>query len=215
MTSIFVRLSDVTKRHDGGGGVEGVSLDINAGESIVLLGPSGSGKTTLLRLIAGLETPERGSIWIDEQCVADRCRNTVRSHQRHVGLVFKIWLCGHTSPFVKTWISSQPRWSCQSGSVRHVFSKRWHSVGLISRSWAGIRTSYRGRTATRGSCSCARGISAGPSTNHFQVWILSFGRVARRTRRLAAATPPDDGLRHADSEDAQAGQPNSSHCARE
>lgn len=89
MTSPFVCLREVTKRHDGGGGVEGVSLDIGAGESVVVLGRSGSGKTTLLRLIAGLEAPARGSIWLDGSCVADRARNIVPPHARHVGLVFQ------------------------------------------------------------------------------------------------------------------------------
>jgi ABC-type Fe3+/spermidine/putrescine transport system ATPase subunit len=89
MTLPFLRVTDVTRRHDGGGGVAGVSLDINAGESIVVLGPSGSGKTTLLRLIAGLETPAQGSIWLDGQLVTDRGRNLVPPHERHVGLVFQ------------------------------------------------------------------------------------------------------------------------------
>jgi putative spermidine/putrescine transport system ATP-binding protein len=89
MTSPFVRVNDVTKRHNGGGGVQGVSLDIDLGESVVVLGPSGSGKTTLLRLIAGLETPQRGSIWLDGRCVADRGRNVVPPHARHVGLMFQ------------------------------------------------------------------------------------------------------------------------------
>jgi len=89
MTSPFVRLERVTKRHDGGGGVECVSLDIKTGESVAVVGPSGSGKTTLLRLIAGLEVPDTGAIWIDGQCVADRARNLVPPYERRVGFVFQ------------------------------------------------------------------------------------------------------------------------------
>jgi ABC-type Fe3+/spermidine/putrescine transport system ATPase subunit len=89
MTSPFVRLNEVTKRHHGGGGVVNVSLDIRAGESIVILGPSGSGKTTLLRLVAGLEVPEQGSIWLDGQCVAEPRHNIVPPHRRQIGLVFQ------------------------------------------------------------------------------------------------------------------------------
>jgi ABC-type Fe3+/spermidine/putrescine transport system ATPase subunit len=85
----FLRLNDVTRRHNGGGGIERVSLDVEAGERIVVIGPSGSGKTTLLRLIAGLEPPERGSIRLDGKCVADHGRNIIPSHERHVGLVFQ------------------------------------------------------------------------------------------------------------------------------
>jgi ABC-type Fe3+/spermidine/putrescine transport system ATPase subunit len=50
--------------------VDGVSLEIAAGEFFALLGPSGCGKTTLLRLLAGFETPDQGRILIDGQDMA-------------------------------------------------------------------------------------------------------------------------------------------------
>lgn len=46
-----------------------VSLKINSGSFTTLLGPSGCGKTTLLRMIAGLETPNVGEIYLGDQCV--------------------------------------------------------------------------------------------------------------------------------------------------
>ena len=56
---------NVTKRFDGVAAVDGVSLDINKGETFSLLGPSGCGKTTLLRMAAGFETPDSGRILLD------------------------------------------------------------------------------------------------------------------------------------------------------
>src|SRR5580704_18788368 len=50
--------------------VDGVSLDIAAGEFFALLGPSGCGKTTLLRMLAGFERPDAGRILIDGQDMA-------------------------------------------------------------------------------------------------------------------------------------------------
>lgn len=47
--------------------LRGIDLTIQPGEFISIVGKSGSGKSTLLRLIAGLETPDSGSIWIDNQ----------------------------------------------------------------------------------------------------------------------------------------------------
>ena len=58
-------LRNLTRRFQSGGGVEGVSLEVERGEFFVLLGPSGCGKSTLLRLIAGLEAADAGEIVID------------------------------------------------------------------------------------------------------------------------------------------------------
>ncbi|NTS33403.1 ABC transporter ATP-binding protein [Phyllobacterium sp. BT25] len=60
----FVRLKNITRRFDGGGGVNSLSIDIPEGGFTVLLGPSGCGKSTTLRLIAGLEPPDSGRIEI-------------------------------------------------------------------------------------------------------------------------------------------------------
>jgi polar amino acid transport system ATP-binding protein len=46
--------------------LNGVSMDINQGEKVVIIGPSGSGKSTLLRCMNLLETPEKGEVWLDD-----------------------------------------------------------------------------------------------------------------------------------------------------
>lgn len=89
MNDAFLRLNAVTKCFDGRAVVEKASLVVAAGEIIALLGPSGSGKTTLLRLIAGLETPDEGEIWIGGERVAVAKRNLVPPHRRGVGFVFQ------------------------------------------------------------------------------------------------------------------------------
>ena len=89
MSADFLRLDAVTKRFDGRAVAECVSLAVAAGEIITLLGPRGSGKTTLLRLMAGLETPDEGEIWIGGECVAVAGRNHVPPHRRGIGFVFQ------------------------------------------------------------------------------------------------------------------------------
>ena len=78
-----LRLDRLRKRFPGGAeAVQALSLSVDAGQRCVILGPSGSGKTTLLRLMAGLETPTEGSVWIDNE---DQSR--VAAQRRGVGLV--------------------------------------------------------------------------------------------------------------------------------
>jgi multiple sugar transport system ATP-binding protein len=60
-----IALRNVTKRFKTVTAVEGLSLDIADGEFTVLLGPTGAGKTTTLRIVAGLEKPDQGEVWID------------------------------------------------------------------------------------------------------------------------------------------------------
>ncbi|HUR62805.1 MAG TPA: ABC transporter ATP-binding protein [Candidatus Thermoplasmatota archaeon] len=64
--------------------LQGATLEVPTGESGFLLGPSGSGKTTLLRCIAGLETPQSGSIRDDGRDLVG-----VPVHKRGVGLLFQ------------------------------------------------------------------------------------------------------------------------------
>ncbi len=62
-------LKNITKRFGKSVAVDNLNLTIADGDFITLLGPSGCGKTTTLRMIAGLETPTEGEIWIDGKCV--------------------------------------------------------------------------------------------------------------------------------------------------
>lgn len=85
----FVRLAEVTKRFGNRIVIDHVSLDFAEGEVAALLGPSGSGKTTLLRLVAGLEVPDAGEVWIAGKCVATAGRNLLPPQARGIGFVFQ------------------------------------------------------------------------------------------------------------------------------
>ncbi len=80
-----VRLINITKIFPrGNAGVKNVTFDVADGEFCVILGPSGCGKTTTLRLIAGLEYPDEGEIYIGETLV-----NNVEPKDREIAMVFQ------------------------------------------------------------------------------------------------------------------------------
>jgi iron(III) transport system ATP-binding protein len=89
VTSQF-RVSNLTKTFGSNTIVDQLDLDIEDGEFLVLLGPSGCGKTTTLRCIAGLETPEGGSITFKDHTVFDAStRVNVPAYKRNIGMVFQ------------------------------------------------------------------------------------------------------------------------------
>jgi len=79
-----IEVRDVSKVFVGSQALNGVSLEIPAGELVALLGPSGSGKTTLLRIIAGLEAPDSGTIHFHGEDATER-----HVRDRRVGFVFQ------------------------------------------------------------------------------------------------------------------------------
>lgn len=79
-----VRLEELTKRFGNVLAVNNLSLDIRDREFLVLVGPSGCGKTTTLRLIAGLEQPDKGNIYIDDELM-----NEVEVGRRGVQMIFQ------------------------------------------------------------------------------------------------------------------------------
>ena len=89
MASQFA-VSGLTKTYGSNVVVDQLDLEIEQGEFLVLLGPSGCGKTTTLRCLAGLETPQGGSISFGGRHVFDASTKTdVPAHKRNIGMVFQ------------------------------------------------------------------------------------------------------------------------------
>jgi ABC-type sugar transport system ATPase subunit len=80
----MIRLVNLTKRFGKTVAVNNSNLEIEKGEFVVFLGPSGCGKTTTLRCIAGLDNPEEGEIYIENELV-----NDLPTLDRDVGFVFQ------------------------------------------------------------------------------------------------------------------------------
>src|SRR5206468_9200497 len=84
-----IEARNVTKRFGDFVALEDVSVEVESGSLTALLGPSGSGKSTLLRVIAGLETPDTGEVFI-----SGKEATAVSPQKRGVGFVFQ-----HYAPF--------------------------------------------------------------------------------------------------------------------
>jgi len=84
----MISLLYVSKSLEDVKAVDGITLDIADENHVAILGPSGSGKTTLLRLIAGLEMPDSGEIYIDGM-LASTAKWTLEPHRRKLGFVFQ------------------------------------------------------------------------------------------------------------------------------
>lgn len=81
---MYVEMKNIEKDYGNFKASDNVSFGIEKGKLVALLGPSGSGKTTILRMIAGLEMPNSGDIFIDGKRV-----NDIPASKRGIGFVFQ------------------------------------------------------------------------------------------------------------------------------
>jgi len=85
-----IRVRGLSKRYPSGTvGLDGVSLDVAAGEFVALIGSSGAGKSTLLRCLNGLVIPTAGTVTVDDQPVTGASPAGLRSVRARVGFVFQ------------------------------------------------------------------------------------------------------------------------------
>ncbi len=92
----LVRLRGATRRHATSAGsfyaLDGVDLDVRAGECVAVVGPSGSGKTTLAHLLTGIEQPTAGEVVVDGQALHGLTQDALAAWRgRRVGIVFQFF----------------------------------------------------------------------------------------------------------------------------
>ena len=96
MERSFIELKNVKKIYEVGGqkynALDGVDLNINQGEFVVILGPSGAGKSTLLNLLGGMDKATSGSIFIGEDDIAKFSdKELTRYRANDVGFIFQFY----------------------------------------------------------------------------------------------------------------------------
>jgi ABC-type lipoprotein export system ATPase subunit len=101
----MVRLKNLSKTYLLGNkpveALKDISFEIPPHQFVSILGKSGSGKSSLLNLIAGLDQPTQGEIWVGEQSLATRTRSELAHYRSHsIGIVFQSFhLVSHRSAF--------------------------------------------------------------------------------------------------------------------
>ena len=134
----FIRLVGVTKTFQEGDRTRVVlgelGANISAGEFVAMVGRSGSGKSTLLNLIAGLDVPTGGEIWIADTCVSrldDRRRTVFR--RDHIGFVFQFFNLIATLTVRENVLLTAELANWKADDARSQVDRLLDAVGLLDR----------------------------------------------------------------------------------
>ncbi|WP_156302799.1 sulfate/molybdate ABC transporter ATP-binding protein, partial [Methylogaea oryzae] len=122
-----IEIRNVVKSFGAFNAIKGLDLTVNNGELLALLGPSGCGKTTLLRIIAGLESPDGGSILFDGEDATAR-----QVGERQVGFVFQHYaLFRHMTVFENVAFGLRVRPRSQRPPEAEIQRKVHELLGLV------------------------------------------------------------------------------------
>jgi sulfate transport system ATP-binding protein len=153
-----------------------VSLHIETGELVALLGPSGCGKTTLLRIIAGLETPDSGSVLFAGEDATD-----VDVRQRQVGFVFQHYaLFRHMTVFENVAFGLRVKPRAQRPSEEKIRAKVHELLDLVQLDWLADRYPSQLSGGQRQRIALARALAVEP-----RVLLLDepFGALDAKVRK--------------------------------
>ncbi|KRW58547.1 sulfate/molybdate ABC transporter ATP-binding protein [Pseudomonas sp. TTU2014-080ASC] len=171
-----IEITNVSKNFNAFKALNNINLNIKSGELVALLGPSGCGKTTLLRIIAGLETPDTGSIQFHGEDVSN---HDVRD--RNVGFVFQHYaLFRHMTVFdnVAFGLRMKPKGERPNESV---IKKKVHELlDLVQLDWLADRYPEQLSGGQRQRIALARALAVEP-----KVLLLDepFGALDAKVRK--------------------------------
>ncbi len=172
--SIAVR--NISKSFGSFSALHGVDLDVRSGELIALLGPSGCGKTTLLRIIAGLESPDQGEIFLDNE---DATFRHVR--ERQVGFVFQHYaLFRHMTVFENVAFGLRVKPRAERPSQEIIRQKVHQLLNLVQLDWLADRRPSQLSGGQRQRIALARALAVEP-----RVLLLDepFGALDAKVRK--------------------------------
>ena len=171
-----IEIRNVSKHFGNFQALGDVSLDIEPGELVALLGPSGCGKTTLLRIIAGLETPDQGSILFSGEDTTD-----VHVRERQVGFVFQHYaLFRHMTVFENVAFGLRVKPRGQRPSEAQIREKVHSLLNLVQLDWLADRFPSQLSGGQRQRIALARALAVEP-----KVLLLDepFGALDAKVRK--------------------------------
>lgn len=171
-----IEIRGVNKHFGAFHALRDVHLDIASGELLALLGPSGCGKTTLLRIIAGLETPDTGSIHFSGEDTTD-----VHVRERNVGFVFQHYaLFRHMTVFENVAFGLRIKPRGQRPSDAQIKQKVTDLLKLVQLDWIADRYPAQLSGGQRQRIALARALAVEP-----KVLLLDepFGALDAKVRK--------------------------------
>ena len=171
-----IEIKNITKQFGSFNALNNVSVDVPSGELVALLGPSGCGKTTLLRIIAGLETPDSGSIHFHGEETTDR---NVR--ERQVGFVFQHYaLFRHMNVFENVAFGLRCKPKSQRPSEADIHKRVHELLSLVQLDWLADRFPSQLSGGQRQRIALARALAVEP-----RVLLLDepFGALDAKVRK--------------------------------
>jgi sulfate transport system ATP-binding protein len=171
-----IEIRNVSKRFGAFQALDAINLDIHSGELVALLGPSGCGKTTLLRIIAGLETPDVGSIAFHGEDVSG---HDVRD--RNVGFVFQHYaLFRHMTVFDNVAFGLRMKPKKERPSEAQIRDKVHELLGMVQLDWLADRYPEQLSGGQRQRIALARALAVEP-----KILLLDepFGALDAKVRK--------------------------------
>lgn len=171
-----IEVKNLVKRFGSVTVCDSLNLNIPSGELVALLGPSGSGKTSLLRIIAGLETPDSGSVLFNGE---DATNVAVRDRQ--VGFVFQHYaLFGHMTIFENVAFGLRVRPKDTRPSEAAIKAKVTELLKLVQLDWIADRYPHQLSGGQRQRIALARALAVEP-----KVLLLDepFGALDAKVRK--------------------------------
>ena len=171
-----IEIRNISKRFGNFQALGNINLDIQSGELVALLGPSGCGKTSLLRIIAGLETPDTGSIAFHGEDVS---AHNVR--ERNVGFVFQHYaLFRHMTVFDNVAFGLRMKPKNERPSDAHITEKVKNLLQMVQLDWLGDRYPEQLSGGQRQRIALARALAVEP-----KILLLDepFGALDAKVRK--------------------------------